>query len=38
MDALYQEVNNVHLSSRDQQRFTEYINSPEYQELLAALR
>ena len=38
MDAQYQEVNDQSLASRDQQRFIEYINSPEYQELLAALR
>lgn len=38
MDAGYQEVNSPHLSNRDQQRFAEYINSPEYQELLTALR
>ena len=38
MDALYQEVNDIQLSSRDQARFIEYIKSAEYQELLAALR
>ena len=38
MDAGYQEVNSPHLSNRDQQRFLEYINSHEYQELLTALR
>lgn len=38
MDALYQEVNDIQLSSRDQARFVEYIKSAEYQELLAALR
>lgn len=38
MDAGYQEVNSQQIVSRDQQRFIEYIMSPEYQELLAVLR
>lgn len=38
MDALYQEVNNPHLSNRDQARFAEYIKSNEYKELLETLQ